>query len=124
LVGFPDHHTFELTTVEDQAPFMWLHLHGPSTLEFVVLEPHGIIPEYELELFDEDAEFLGIKEASDAIVLNIVTVPNGAPASATVNLAGPVVINRHTGVARQCILSNYTRYSAHHPLVDPAAAAT
>lgn len=121
LVGFPEHHRFELLQVPDQAPFLWLNLQGPTPLHFVVIEPHGLIPDYELELFDEDAEFLGIKESADAIVLNIVTVKNAQPDAATVNLAGPVIINRHTGVSKQCILANYARYSAHHRLIDPAA---
>lgn len=121
LVGFPEHTHFDLVEVPDQAPFLWLQLQGPSSINFVVLEPNGVIPEYELELFDEDAEFLGIRESSDAMVLNIVTVKNSEPDAATVNLAGPVVINRHTGVAKQCILANYARYSAHHRLIDATA---
>ncbi|PTY08836.1 flagellar assembly protein FliW [Opitutaceae bacterium EW11] len=122
LVGFPEHQSFDLTLVPDQAPFMWMHLHGPDPLHFVVLEPNGIIPDYELELFDEDAEFLGIKDAADAAVLNIVTIRRNQPAAATVNLAGPIIINRRTGNAKQCVLANYARYSAHHPLVDSATA--
>ncbi len=121
LVGFPEHRSFELVFVPDQEPFLWLQLHGPSPLNFVAIEPQGLIPDYELELFDEDAEFLGIKESSDAIVLNIVTVKNNQPEAATVNLTGPVIINRHTGIAKQCIVANYFRYSAHHPLVDSTA---
>jgi flagellar assembly factor FliW len=121
LVGFPDHHAFELLQVPDQAPFLWLRLEGPAPLNFVVIEPNGLIPDYELELFDEDAEFLGIRDASDALVLNIVTVKHHQPDAATVNLAGPVVVNRHTGLAKQCILANYARYSAHTRLVDAAA---
>ncbi len=122
LVGFPDYHSFELDQVPDQAPFLWLQLRGPVKLNFVVIEPRAILPDYELELFDEDADFLGIKESGDAIVLNIVTVHNQRPEAATVNLAGPIIVNRHTGIAKQCILANYARYSAHHPLVDSAAA--
>lgn len=121
LVGLPSHRQFELVQVPDQAPFLWMRLEGPTPLCFVVLEPNGLIPDYELELFDEDAEFLGIRDASDAMVLNIVTVKNGQPEAATVNLAGPVIVNRHTGVAKQCILANYARYSAHHRLIDAAA---
>ena len=121
LVGFPEHTHFELEEVPDQAPFLWFHLQGPNTLHFVVLEPNGVIPDYELELFDEDAEFLGIRDSSDAIVLNIVTVKNSQPEAATVNLAGPVIVNRKTGVAKQCILANYSRYSAHHRLMDATA---
>lgn len=121
LVGFEDYKSFELLGVPDQFPFLWMRLHGPDTFDFVVIEPGGIIPDYELEIFDEDALHLGLTDPADALVINIVTVRHGANASATVNLAGPVIINRRTGTARQCILSNYARYSAHHPLVASQA---
>jgi flagellar assembly factor FliW len=123
LVGFPEHKSFELLFAPDQLPFIWLRLHGPNPLHFVVIEPGGIIPDYELELFDEDAAFLGLASSADTMVLNIVTVKPGAQATATVNLAGPVIVNRRTGIAKQCVLANYGRYSAHHPLVDNTAAA-
>jgi flagellar assembly factor FliW len=122
IVGFPEYKSFDLLSVPDQLPFIWMRLHGPDPLHFVVIEPGGLIPDYELELFDEDASVLGIADPADAMVLNIVTVYPGSNASATVNLAGPVIVNRRTGVAKQCILANYARYSAHHPLVANAAA--
>jgi flagellar assembly factor FliW len=121
LVGFPDHKSFELLYEPDELPFIWLRLHGPDPLHFVVIEPAGIIPDYDLELFDEDAAVIGITDPADAMVLNIVTVKPGAQATATVNLAGPIVVNRRTGIAKQCVLANYSRYSAHHPLVDQNA---
>lgn len=124
LVGFEEYKSFELLSVPDQYPFLWMRLKGLDTLDFVVIEPGGIIPDYEVELFDEDAALLGLATPEDAIVLNIVTVRHGINASATVNLVGPVVINRRTGRARQCILANYARYSAHHPLVASQAAET
>ena len=124
LVGFEEYKTFELLSVPDQFPFLWMRLQGPDTLDFVVIEPGGIISDYELELFDEDASQLGLASPADALVLNIVTVRHGGNASATVNLAGPVIVNRRTGLARQCILANYARYSAHHPLVANQAAET
>ena len=123
LVGFPDYTSFELLYEPEQLPFIWLRLQGPDLLHFVVIEPGGIIPDYELELFDEDAAFLGITAPAEAMVLNIVTVKPAKQATATVNLAGPIIVNRRTGIAKQCVLANYARYSAHHPLIDNAAAA-
>lgn len=117
LVGFPEHQGFEVFYREEELPFRWLRLVGPDPVDFVVIEPAGLIPGYELELFDEDAAFLGISEPSDAVVLNIVTVSRAQPPTATVNLVGPVVINRRTGLAKQVVLANHTRYSARHPLV-------
>lgn len=123
LVGLSEYKSCELLYVPDQLPFIWLRLHGPDPLHFVVIEPGGLVPDYEPELFDEDAAALGIYDASDAMVLNIVTVRSGsASSSATVNLTGPIIVNRRTGVAKQCVLANYMRYSAHHPLVANATA--
>ena len=117
LVGLPQHQSFEIVQVPDQEPFLWMKLNGPDPLNFLVLEPTGLIQDYELELFDEDAEFLEIQNSSDASVLNIVTLRNNNPGEATVNLAGPIIINCRTGVAKQCILANYFKYSAYHRLV-------
>lgn len=117
LIGFPEHTTFELYADPEQQPFRWLLLHGPETIQFVVIEPGGIIPDYELELFDEDAAALGIASSEDALVFNIVTVGRGQPATATVNLVSPVVVNRRTGLAKQVVLANHARYNVRHPLV-------
>jgi flagellar assembly factor FliW len=37
-----------------------------------------------------------------------------------VNLLGPIVVNRRTRVGRQLVIANYSRFSAHHPLVQQA----
>ena len=82
-----------------------------------MIEPGGVIPGYELELFDEDAAQLGIAGPEDAFILNIVTVSRTQPPTATVNLASPVVVNRRTGLAKQVVLANHARYQVRHPLV-------
>ncbi|HKB91217.1 MAG TPA: flagellar assembly protein FliW [Opitutaceae bacterium] len=121
LIGFPQHKKIELFYQAEQLPFIWMKLHGPEPLTFVVIEPAGLIADYEPELFDEDAYFLGLTSAEDAALLNIVTLAGQAPyMTATVNLAGPIVINRRKGIAKQVVLANYSRYSAHHPLVENA----
>ena len=117
LVGFPEYKTFDIFFDPEQQPFRWLRLNGPAPLQFVVIEPGGIIPDYEIELFDDDAAYLGIEDSSDAIVLNVVTVGRTLPATATVNLVGPIVINRHSGLAKQVVLANHGRYSVRHALV-------
>jgi flagellar assembly factor FliW len=117
LIGFPDHRHFELLYQPDQLPFRWLRLLGDEEVHFVVIEPGSVIPDYQPELFDEDASFLGIQDPSDALVLNIVTVTHSEPVTATVNLIGPIIINRRTGLAKQVVLSNHARYDARHPLV-------
>ena len=88
----------------------------------VVIEPGGIVPGYEPEIFDEDAHQLDLRDPAEAMILNIVTVRHQNPVEATVNLIGPIVVNRRTRVGRQLVISNYSRYSAHHALVENAQA--
>ena len=117
LVGFPEHHRGEVFHLADQLPFQWLRLHGPEPLHFVVIDPTGIVLDYAPELFDDDAAALGITESADALLLNIVTVREDRDCTATVNLVGPIIINRRTGVARQVVVANHSIYNARHPLV-------
>jgi len=125
LIGFEEYKTAELLYQTDHLPFLWLKLIGPSDfLHFVVIEPGGIIAGYEPELFEDHAMTLDLNNASEAMILNIVMLKRQNPLEATVNLVGPIVINRRTRVGRQLVISNYSRYSAHHSLVENSQGAT
>jgi flagellar assembly factor FliW len=91
-------------------------------VNFVVVEPAGVVPDYEIELFDLDAAALDLADASQAMILNIVTLQPKSALAATVNLVGPIVVNRRTRIGRQLIIANNSRYSARHPLVAAQAA--
>jgi flagellar assembly factor FliW len=119
LIGFRDYTRAELLYLPDHLPFLWMKLHSATdAVHFVVLEPGAHVPGYEPELFDDDASALGLTGPGDALVLNIVTLEQQRPLEAKVNLIGPIIVNRRTRVGRQLVLANYSRYSAHHPLVD------
>lgn len=118
ILGFEDYHRAELLYSEEHLPFLWMRLHGPDVLHFVVMEPANIIPGYEPEIFDEDAAQLDLNDPTDAMILNIVTLNHNQPSGATINLIGPIIVNRRTRIARQRVISNHGRYSSHHPLVD------
>jgi flagellar assembly factor FliW len=119
LIGFEQYKQAELLYQTDHLPFLWLKLIGPSdSLHFVVIEPGGIITGYEPELFENHALTLDLNNAAEAMILNIVTLKRQTPLEATVNLVGPIVINRRTRVGHQLVISNYSRYSAHHSLVE------
>ena len=124
IIGFGAYHRADLHYLPDHLPFLWMKLHGPDTIQFVVIEPGGIIPGYEPELFEEDAAALDLRSSAEAMVLNIVTLQRQMPVEATVNLIGPVIVNRRTRLGRQLVISNYSRYSAHHPLVEHAQSPT
>ena len=119
LIGFEKYREAELLYQPDHLPFLWLRLISPrDQMHFIVIEPGGFVPNYEPELFDEHAMALDLQDASEAMVLNIVTLKHQSPADATVNLIGPIVINRRTRVGRQVVISNYSRYSSHYALVQ------
>ena len=124
IIGFSAYQRAELLYMPDHLPFLWLRLHGPDTVHFIVMEPGGIIADYEPEIFDEDAVQLGIGDPAEAMILNIVTLRRQQPVEDTVNLIGPVVVNRRTRTGRQLVISNYSRYSAHHSLVENPQAAS
>ena len=69
-------------------------------------------------MFDEDAASLEIADASDVMILNIVAMNTQPGVEASVNLVGPLVVNRRTRIGRQLVVANYQRYSSHHPLAD------
>ena len=124
MIGFADYSRAELLYLPDHLPFLWLNLSGRlGTVNFVVLEPGGLIPGYEVDMFDNDAEALGISDPAEAMILNIVTLQSQNPLRPTVNLASPIVVNRKTRIGRQVIFANYSRYSARHILVQTENAA-
>ena len=117
IIGFADYRRAELLFSADHLPLLWMRLHGPATLHFVVMEPRGMIPGYEPEIFGEDVAELDLRTSADAMVLNIVTLRRSQPLEATVNLIGPIIVNRRTRSGRQRVIANHSRYSAQHPLV-------
>ena len=124
LIGFRDYTRAELLYVPDNLPFLWMKLHGPvDSVHFVVIEPGGIVAGYEPELFDEDASNLDLNDPAEAMLINIVTLEHQSPLQATINLVGPIVVNRRTRLGRQLVVANYSRYDAHHPLVAPSTPA-
>lgn len=116
LVGFRDFGRAQVVYREEQLPFLWLTSQEGPDISFLVLEPTGIVPDYAIELEEQDVEFLQLEDPAEALVLNIVSVPGGHFKDATVNLVGPVVINRSTRRGKQVIIANHQNFSARHPL--------
>ncbi|HWD93770.1 MAG TPA: flagellar assembly protein FliW [Verrucomicrobiae bacterium] len=121
LLGFERMKDYLLIANPAEEPFGWLQVKGDTSLAFVVLNPFLIVPDYSPDIPQADVEFLGLSDAQDAMLLNIVTVHKQG--QATLNLKGPIVINRHTGVGKQVVIANATDYSVQHPLLVSEAAA-
>ncbi|HQU09631.1 MAG TPA: flagellar assembly protein FliW [Opitutales bacterium] len=118
LVGLPQLKQMEIVFTGDYLPFMWLRSSDDSNYSFLVVEPYGLINDYKIELSDADVEFLNIRNADDVLILNIATVHPDRPVQVTVNLVGPVIINRSTGVGKQVVIENYSEYCTHYLLME------
>lgn len=114
LLGFEEYRDYALLAEPEDAPFEWLQVLNRQDLAFLVLSPFEVKPDYEMILGDKDAELLKLDSPSDAIVRNIVTLRPGGVS--TINLKGPIVINRHSLVGKQVVLSNAADYSLQFPI--------
>ena len=114
LLGFEQIKDYVLLANPAEEPFAWLQVESNVSLAFVVIDPFIAMPNYQPEIPQPDVDFLGLKQPGDALLLNIVTVQG--PKRATVNLKGPIVINRRTHIGKQVIIANAADYSVQHPL--------
>jgi len=114
LLGFESAKHYVLLTRPDEEPFMWFQMVGDSKRAFLVVPPHFVLADYRPDLGDLDVAFLDLNDPSEAFVLNIVTLRGKGVA--TVNLKGPIVINRRTLVGKQVIPINASEFAIRHPL--------
>jgi flagellar assembly factor FliW len=114
LLGFEGIKEYLLLADPAEEPFLWLQVPHDANLAFLVVAPQPLLPAYQPEISPEDAEFLGLASSADAAILSIVTVRG--PNQATLNLKGPIVLNRRTLVAKQVIPTNAGQFSVQHPL--------
>lgn len=114
LLGFESCQQVRLTTCPEQAPFLWLEWVDGSKTVLLVMPPSILYPTYQPEIGPNDVRCLGLTTFADAWVLNIVSLAQDG--RATINLKGPIVINRKTLVARQVVPVNALHFNLHHPL--------
>lgn len=114
LLGFERIKEYLLLAEPAEDPFLWLQVPNDPNLAFLVVAPQPLLPDYKPELSQDDVAFLGLADAADAAVLSIVTIHG--PNRATLNLKGPIVMNRRTLVAKQIIPANAGQFSVQHPL--------
>ena len=114
LLGFESIKRFVLISNADEAPFSWLQGVGEDAFSFLVIPGSLALHDYQPELSDEDTAFLKLTSPDEALVLNIVTLR--APGMATVNLKGPIVVNKTAWRGKQVVLVNAAAYGLQHNL--------
>jgi flagellar assembly factor FliW len=119
LPGFEDYMAFALIEDEYYAPFCWLQALDDPYISFLMVPPASVVPEYDLDVADEDCESLRLDEAVEPRLYCIVTVPEDVQAL-TANLKAPVVINPARRRGKQIIRTD-ERYSLRQPVMQGAA---
>jgi flagellar assembly factor FliW len=115
LPGFPRSHRFSVTPWgEIGSPFMTMTSIEDPSVGFIVVSPWVFYPDYDFELDEATTVKLGLVEPTDCVVLCIVTLASD-PQHATVNLLGPIVVNRFTREACQTVLPT-AQYNVRTPI--------
>lgn len=105
MLGFDSCKRYVLLEDQPDVPFKWLQAVDEPSLAFIVVDPLEFEPDYNIDLPDEDAEFLGLRSPSDAAILTTVTLDK-REGVITTNLLGPLVINSGTLRAKQIVLQD------------------
>jgi flagellar assembly factor FliW len=116
LPGFETECEFVLLEQPGSSPFLFLQSVNRPGLCFVTVPVPLLVPTYELGLSADDSLTLEVDQTQDSSgldVLAIVCAIEDQPA--TVNLLGPIVINRRSRRGVQTIRED-DRYSARHPI--------
>ena len=114
LLGFEKAKNYVVLGCPEEAPFLRLQMNDEPRLTFLAIEPSMAVQNYQPDLSEEDTQFLALEKPEDAMLVNIVTLHRDG--SATVNLKGPIVVNRRTLIGRQIIPLNSAEYSLQHEL--------
>jgi flagellar assembly factor FliW len=119
LLGFERIKNYLLLSRDEEAPFSWLQVPEDPSLNFLVLPVFLAHSTYQPAFNDDDVAFLGLGSPEDALLYGIVTLR--PPQLPTINLKGPILINRRTWQGKQAIPTNASEFLLHHPLPVEAA---
>ena len=114
MLGFSEDTRFTLVPDELGEPFLWMQSLEEPSLAFVVIEPSRVLTEYHFSVKKDQIKALKTDDVEDLQVYVIVTMASSV-LDVTVNLQGPIVINKHTQVGQQIVL-NDPKFSTRHPL--------
>jgi len=118
LIGLPQLKVFALIEDEASLPIRLLQCISVPNFVFVVINPFTIYPNYDIEISDDDAVALGVKDASEVLVLAIVTVPEDLR-FVSANLLSPLIVNMRTKRGQQILLTD-TDYPINYRILRDA----
>ena len=114
MLGFSECGRYVLMDDEIGDPFLWMQSLDIPSLAFVVIDPAVILPSYHFSVKKEQIKSLDTEDINDLQVHVIVTMASNI-LDVTVNLQGPLVVNKEKRIGTQIVL-NDPNFSTRHPL--------
>ena len=115
ILGFEDIKYYYLLDTDDTSPFYWLQAENIPEIAFVIIDPHYVVSDYKLDIPPKELDDLEVKSSEEILLFAIVTIYEKAE-DITVNLLGPIVINKANKKGKQVINQDDT-YKIKHPLI-------
>ncbi|MBV6493947.1 MAG: Flagellar assembly factor FliW [Turneriella sp.] len=106
LFAFETFHHFALLPTKSGSTFHWLQSLEEARLAFLITPIADITRDYKPNIQEE---YLALVEATTLAALEvwgIITVPSGKPENMTINLQGPILVNREKRLGSQFVSDN------------------
>lgn len=116
VLGFPEQRRFTLVRLDDDGVLCELTCLDDAGVRFLVASPFDFFPGYAPEVDDEAVALLEVADASEVLVLLVLTAGDSLETT-TANLLAPILVNSRTRRAVQVVLDAAT-YSVTVPLVS------
>ncbi len=103
VIGFAQYREYVLIPADESGGLVWLQCTERGDLAFLLMDPSGVIPDYDPELRRDELQELEASSPEDVDVYTILVVASD-PAQIRTNLKAPVLVNPSRRLARQTIL--------------------
>jgi flagellar assembly factor FliW len=130
LIGLEEWKQFVFVSHPAGGDLRLLQSMDDTRVSFILAPPWHIMPDYKVTVSEADARLLKyaagstvVSSAKDELTAYCVISIQEEPFSVTVNLLGPLVINRESRVGLQVILTDSNFGARYQILDDPAALA-
>ncbi len=103
LAGFEGMHEFILLQIHADTPFLVLQSMDKAHVGLLVADPYTFLEDYKVKVGDAEQKLLRLKdeERDNVAVLVTVSIPEGKPEETSLNLVGPILVNREKRVGMQ-----------------------
>jgi len=107
LLGFEGLQRYVIVDRDESKPFRWLQSIDEPTLAFVIANPLIFFPDYRVEVNSREVADIEVDNPTNVEILVIVTIPPDLE-NMSVNLQGPILLNRENNMAKQIVLTEST----------------